>query len=525
MARHEVAWVDRDTLIVGTDFGPGSVGLGGYGRILKLWKRGESLDHTQVIHEGQETDVNNYPYTIVRPEGNYHFIHKLRGTQSLDMFFVSPEGAVTPLPMPTGCVGWRGLIGLLDGRAIFYLTETWEVGDNRFDPDSLVAVMLEDLLAGMPERSAELVLAPDPALAMDLLIGGTDVSREHIVVAGLRDADGCLMRIGRDGDKWKAEEIEVPTASSVRVVGTCQMQDVFVYSTESYLKPRRVVAMRNGASTTLDEDAVSTSVDNLVCEKMFATSADGTRVPYFIVRPRGLATNGLAPTILSAYGGAGLTIPRSFIGNSAEHHSSLLRHGGVLAFGCIRGGGEYGARWHRSALQDKRHKQFEDVKAIAEDLFARGITSSQHLGFEGASYGGLLASIMLTRYPALFAAVSPVAPITDLINIKRLPFGNAVVGELGDPDDPKMREYLLGYSPFQVAASEPAYPPCLILTSRTDQQAPPGHARRFAAKLLDLGQPLVFFEAESGGHGGAAGDARFEQTALQALFFLKNLGA
>ncbi|OIQ81350.1 prolyl endopeptidase [mine drainage metagenome] len=259
-----------------------------------------------------------------------------------------------------------------------------------------------------------------------------------------------------------------------------------------------------------------------VAEQRFARSQDGTRVPYFLVRPRDLAFDGTAPTLLYGYGGFEISLTPGYSGSLGR---SWLARGGVYAVANIRGGGEYGPRWHQEALRENRHRAYEDFAAVARDLVTTHVTSPAHLGVQGGSNGGLLMGNMLVHYPELVGAVVIQVPLLDMSRYSHLLAGASWMAEYGDPDDPAQWEFIRTFSPYHLVDPDRQYPPVLFTTSTRDDRVHPGHARKMAALLLAAGKDVLSYENIEGGHGGAATNAQSAfMSALAYAFLWKRLG-
>ncbi|WP_344244599.1 prolyl oligopeptidase family serine peptidase [Isoptericola hypogeus] len=263
--------------------------------------------------------------------------------------------------------------------------------------------------------------------------------------------------------------------------------------------------------------------DGMVVAQHFATSDDGTRVPYFVVgredlvRPADPSVPGTAPTLLYGYGGFEIPLLPGYSGLVGR---SWLAGGGVYVVANIRGGGEYGPAWHQAALRSSRHKAYEDFAAVARDLMARGVTSPRHLGAQGGSNGGLLAGNMLTQYPELFGAVVIQVPLLDMKRYSHLLAGASWMAEYGDPDSDDW-EFVRTFSPYHLFDAGRSYPPVLFTTSTKDDRVHPGHARKLAALMLAAGKDVTSYENVEGGHGGAANNAQAAHMAALAWTFLR----
>jgi prolyl oligopeptidase len=255
-------------------------------------------------------------------------------------------------------------------------------------------------------------------------------------------------------------------------------------------------------------------------EQHFATSKDGTRVPYFLVRPKDLKFDGKAPTLLYGYGGFTVSMTPSYSGSIGK---AWLEQGGVYALANIRGGGEYGPRWHQAALKANRHKAYEDFAAIADDLVARKITAPRHLGTMGGSNGGLLMGNMLTQYPEKFGAIVVQVPLLDMKRYSHLLAGASWMAEYGDPDTSDW-DFIKTFSPYHLFDAKKDYPATLFTTSTKDDRVHPAHARKMMALMEAAGKDVRYYENIEGGHGGAANNAQAaHMNALSYTFLWQQL--
>ena len=232
-----------------------------------------------------------------------------------------------------------------------------------------------------------------------------------------------------------------------------------------------------------------------------ATSADGTRIPYFVVHKDDIPMDGSNPTILYGYGGFESSL---LPGYSATVGKLWLERGGVYVTANTRGGGEFGPRWHEAALQENRQRAHEDFQAVALDLEARLITSQPKLGIMGGSQGGLFMGAMLTQRPDLINAAVIQVPLFDMLRFHKLLAGASWIAEYGNPDVPVERAWIQQYSPYQNLRAGRPYPEVFIHTSTKDDRVHPGHARKAAARLEELGYPVLFYENTDGGHAAGA---------------------
>jgi len=265
---------------------------------------------------------------------------------------------------------------------------------------------------------------------------------------------------------------------------------------------------------------------SFVTEQKFATANDGTQIPYFMVRPKGLEFDGQRPTLLYAYGGfensstPGYTFP---IGNS-PNMTSWLEAGGTLVVANIRGGGEFGPKWHQAALKEKRQVAFDDMIAVAEHLIETGLTTPRHLGAMGRSNGGLLMGAMLTQRPDLFNAIVVGVPLLDMLRYHKLLAGASWIAEYGDPDVPEEAAWISEWSPYQKMGELESYPEVLFYSSTRDDRVHPGHGRKMAARMRELGHSFLYYENIEGGHAGSSDlNQRAFMDSLQITYLMQKL--
>jgi prolyl oligopeptidase len=239
-----------------------------------------------------------------------------------------------------------------------------------------------------------------------------------------------------------------------------------------------------------------------VVEQLEARSPDGTRVPYFVVHRKDAPLDGSTATLLTAYGG--------FQASETPYYSAMigklwLERGGALVLANIRGGGEFGPKWHEAGLTTKRQVIYDDFAAVAKDLIARKLTSPRRLGIRGGSNGGLLMGVELNQHPELWGAVVIEVPLLDMIRIAKIAAGASWQGEYGDVDaDPKVMAFWKKLSPYQNLKAGVQYPPPFVFTTTRDDRVGPQHARKYAARMEELKLPFYYFENTEGGHGEGA---------------------
>ncbi len=507
-AKGGLGWIDQDSVYVYTDFGDGSMTESGYPRVVKRWKRGTPLASAQVVYEGKPDDMYIAAMHDDTPGFERDFVSRTLAFYNDELYLVGRDGKLSKVDVPNSANKsvkrqWLTL----------ELREPWTVGGRTYAAGSLLAAKFDEFMAG--ERQFEVLFAPTERSSL----AGSTWTRSHLVLNVLEDVKNRLSVLTPGADGWARSEFTGAPAFGtlgVSAVDSDQSDAVWLTATD-YLTPTTLsMATIGQAPEVLKSMPAFFDASNSVIEQHFATSADGTRVPYFLVRPKDLKADGKAPTLLYGYGGFEISLTPGYSGGLGR---AWLSRGGVYAVANIRGGGEYGPRWHQAALKANRHKAYEDFAAVAQDLVRRGITSPQHLGVQGGSNGGLLTGNMLTQYPELFGAVVVQVPLLDMKRYNKLLAGASWMAEYGNPDTADW-EFIRTFSPYHLFDAKKEYPPVIFLTSTRDDRVHPGHARKMAAMMIEAGKDVTYYENIEGGHGGAANNAQAAHMSALAYAFL-----
>ncbi|GAA5101655.1 prolyl oligopeptidase family serine peptidase [Nocardia iowensis] len=501
-AKSEMRWIDIDSVYVGTDFGPGSLTDSGYPRIAKRWHRGTDLAEAVTVFEGEPGDVAVSAGYDRTPGYERHFIGRATDFFNEEVYLLEDDGTLRHLDVPTDASeSWY------KDWLLVRLKSPWEVGGSTYPAGALLAMNFEKFLSGA--REFEVIFTPDEHTSLH----GYGWTENHLLLITLEDVQTKLYVVTPGAAGWRRESLaDTPPMATTSVMNLDPLEggDEFMLTTSGFTTPATLLASSVGGSTEqLKQEPGFFDADGIETEQFFATSADGTMVPYFVIRHRDRkGTPG--PTVMSGYGGFEVSRTPAYSGASGM---GWLERGGTWVMTNIRGGGEYGPQWHTSVQKANRHKVYEDFAAIAKDLVARGITTADQLGAVGGSNGGLLMGVMLTRYPELFGAIVCQVPLLDMKRYHLLLAGASWIAEYGDPDKPEEWEYISKYSPYQNVRADVAYPPILLTTSTRDDRVHPGHARKMAALLEEQGHEFWYHENIEGGHGGAADN---KQSAFQA---------
>ncbi len=507
-AKGGLGWIDQDTVYVYTDFGDGSMTESGYPRVVKRWKRGTPLEAAEVVYEGKADDMYIAAMHDDTPGFERDFVSRTIAFYNDELYLVGKDGKLAKLDVPNSANKsvkrqWLTL----------ELREPWTVGGRTYPAGSLLAANFDQFMAG--KRQFEVLFEPTERSSL----AGFTWTRSHLVLNVLEDVKNRLSVLTPGADGWARSEFAGAPAFGTLGVGAVDSDEsdaVWLTATD-YLTPTTLsMATIGQAPEVLKSMPAFFDAANSVIEQHFATSKDGTRVPYFLVRPKDLKADGKAPTLLYGYGGFEISLTPGYSGGLGR---AWLSRGGVYAVANIRGGGEYGPRWHQAALKANRHKAYEDFAAVAQDLVKRGITSPQHLGVQGGSNGGLLTGNMLTQYPELFGAVVVQVPLLDMKRYNKLLAGASWMAEYGNPDTADW-EFIRTFSPYHLFDAKKEYPPVIFLTSTRDDRVHPGHARKMAAMMIEAGKDVTYYENIEGGHGGAANNAQAAHMSALAYAFL-----
>jgi prolyl oligopeptidase len=499
-AKTQIGWEDENTVLVGTDFGDGSLTESGYPRLVKRWRRGKPLEDAATVYEGSSSDVAVAGYrdrtpgferTLVRRAVDFFNdeVHELRGDELIR------------IDAPTDAT-----VSTHRQWLLIELRTDWQRGDTIYKAGSLLAADYDEFVAGTAELSV--VFEPD----QHTFLNHYAWTRDRLVTVTLRDVAGLVEIVIPEG--WKAAPVpDIPANTNTVIVAADEMGDEIFLDSSGFDAPSRLLHGAAGAALEEIKSAPAFfDADDITVAQHFATSRDGTSIPYFVVGHRDVTEPG--PTLLGGYGGFEVARTPGYDGVLGR---LWLARGGTYVLANIRGGGEYGPAWHTQAMREGRHKVAEDFAAVADDLVTRGVTTVEQLGAQGGSNGGLLMGIMLTQYPELFGALVCSVPLLDMRRFHVLLAGASWMAEYGNPDDPADWEFIKKYSPYHHISADRRYPPLLITTSTRDDRVHPGHARKMTAALEAAGHQVRYYENIEGGHAGAADNA---QTAFRsALVF------
>lgn len=473
-------WLDADTLVVARDWSPGEVTASGYPYVLRtVNRRGE----TREVFRGQPSDVSVSAEVLRGEDGRGQGLVINRAVDFFrSEFTLWRDGKQVRLPLPLKAT----YQGSVQGRMIFTVKEDWK----GFRAGSVIALHRDD-----PGQAPELVFAPGPRQAVEEVA----VTAGLVTVNLLDDVKGAVEVFDLVGGRWTAERPPLPRDATFAIVSASETDDVLMISAEGFLEPPALwrVDAATGETTRIAALPARFNADGASVAQYWAVSSDGTRIPYFVVSPKGARRDGSTPTLMYGYGGFEIAKPPIYL---PEMGKLWLERGGAYVIANIRGGGEFGPAWHQSVMREKRQLAFDDFAAVARDLTARGLTSPRRLGIYGRSNGGVLTTVSMTQHPELWNAVVVESPLVDMLRYHKLSAGASWVGEYGDPDNPADAAFIARYSGYQNLRPGVAYPEAYITTNTRDDRVHPGHARKFAARLEALGVPYLYYEQTLGGH-------------------------
>ena len=510
-AKGELSWISRDEVLVSTDFGPGSLTESGYAREVRRWRRGTPMASASPVYAGLASDLGVSAVHDDTEGFERSLITRTLAFYNDELHLLAADGATVKLDAPNSASK-----SLHREWLLLELREPWAVAGKTYPAGALLAARLEAYQAG--QRDFTVLFSPDAHSSL----AGYSWTRHHLLVNVMEDVKNRIEVFTPGAQSWRRMPLEgAPKLGTVTVRAVDdQNSDQYFLSVADFLTPSTLMLgnAAAGAPQALKSTAAFFDASGLHASQRFARSRDGTQVPYFIVGPRDMPLDGSHPTLLYGYGGFEISLTPSYSGAVGR---AWLTQGGVYVVANIRGGGEYGPRWHQAALRENRLRAYEDFAAVAEDLIARKVTQPARLGIQGGSNGGLLMGNMTVLYPPLFGAVVCQVPLLDMKRYNKLLAGASWMAEYGNPDEPEDWAFIQHFSPYQNLRAEAHYPPVLFETSTRDDRVHPGHARKMMARMEQQGHEVWYYENIEGGHGGAADNAQRAHMQALAYTFLR----
>ncbi len=510
-AKGGMDWIDINTVMVATTYEAPAT-TSGYSRQVKIWKRGTDLKDATLLYEGQETDVGTWGGTFHTKERVYQLV-----TQATTFYtskkLVVENGELITLDVPDDA----SFSGFFKENVIMELKSDWTVEDKTYRQGAVISIPYNDLIKG--GKNFTVIIQPDEKSS----VSSVRNTKNRVLVNMLTNVKSELFAYTLEDGKWIKEQVDAPDFGTISIGSTDRNSDQYFFYFSNFLNP----------STQYLADAVTGEVkkvqslpaffeaDKYKVKQFFATSKDGTKIPYFVVSSKSIKLDGKNPTLLYAYGGFEVSVRPNY---SATTGTGWLENGGVYVLANIRGGGEFGPKWHQAGLKENRQRVYDDFAAVAEDLIDKKITSSDHLGIMGGSNGGLLVGVAFTQRPDLYNAVVCAVPLLDMKRYSKLLAGASWMGEYGDPDKPEEWAYIKEYSPYHNLSKAGEYPKVFFYTSTRDDRVHPGHARKMVAKMKDMGHEVFYFENTEGGHAAATtNEQRAKMNAMVYSYLLMQL--
>jgi prolyl oligopeptidase len=515
-SKQTAAWEDRNAIIASREWTAGELTESGYPFVVKRLRRGQPLSAAVEVFRGKTSDVSVEVRSLSDARG-----HEALVIQRGVTFFESENSLLTPSgARKLGLPKKASIVELFDGQLIVKLDEDWPAAGARFTQGMLVSIDLAQAIAKPEDLRPTIVFAPTARQSVEDVSG----TKTGLVVTMLDNVRGraSLFTRARDG-AWTSAAIALPDNTAVDVGDTSPHTATAYLSVAGFLQPQTQWRVDGNQAKAQPLRSLPAQFDGShdEVEQFEATSSDGTKIPYFIVHPKGMALDGTHPTILYAYGGVAVSEAPRYLGTMGK---LWLERGGVYVLANIRGGGEFGPAWHEAGLKTRRQIIYDDFAAVGRDLISRGVTSTRHLGIMGGSNGGLLMGVEMTEHPDLWNAVDIQVPLLDMLRFEQIAAGASWVGEYGSVSNPDERAFLARISPYNNLHRDVKYPLALVWTTTKDDRVGPQHARKFAARLSEYGIPYYYYEVIEGGHGAGANlKERAHTNAVEYVYFSRQL--
>jgi len=515
--KHRVAWLDENTLLISSEWHKGELGRTGYPYIVKRLKRGQPLSAAVEIYRGKPEDGGYGVRPVVLRDGQNRtlaYIVRPLDTYRSETYVLTPKG-VRKVAIPEK----NSFSDLVDGQVISQLDQDWAPAGagKTFAAGSLVALNLAQLKSDPAHPKPRLIYAPGPREALQ----GVSSSKNVLIVSTLDNVRGrtLLFKPGASG-KWTHTTMDLPDNSTLFVADASSTDDQALIGVTNFLTPPSLYLAdaASGAAHRIMAQPAKFDASNLVVDQREAASSDGTKIPYFIVHRRDMKLDGNNPTLIYAYGGFQSAQTPTYSGTRGK---LWMEKGGVYVLANIRGGSEFGPKWHEAGLGVRRQIIYDDFAAVARDVIATKVSSPRRLGIEGGSNGGLLAGVEFVQHPDLWNAALIEVPLLDMIRISKIAAGASWEGEYGSVEkDPAVRAFWEKTSPYQNLKKGAAYPEPFIFTTTKDDRVGPVHARKFAARMEEYGLPFYYYENTEGGHAAGANLKQAAHTAALEMVYL-----
>ena len=512
-SKGDMSWIDEDSVFVYADFGEGTLTESGYPRVVKLWKRGTPMSEATTVYEGKVEDLYISGYHDDSPGFERNFVSRAIEFYEDELYWLSDDRKLHKVDVPNSCMKT-----VFQEHLFLELRKPWEFKGKTYKAGSLLVSSFDEFMKG--ESALTLVFEPTDSSTL----ASFSPTKDHVILNVMEDVKNRVYVLTQTDAGWKREPLAMSGDGDSKGEGILKVSvsavdpdhsNAYWMTASDYLTPTTLYYGELGNEPEqLKQLAPLYDASGLVATQHFATSKDGTKVPYFMVAPQNAKMDGTNPTLLYGYGGFEVSLTPSY---NASVGRAWTSQGGVYVVANIRGGGEYGPRWHQAALKQNRLRAYEDFAAVGQDLIDRGVTSTERLGIQGGSNGGLLVGNMVALYPELFSAAVCQVPLLDMRRYHLLLAGASWMAEYGNPDEGDQWSFIQTYSPYQNIKPDTKYPSVLFTTSTKDDRVHPGHARKMMAKMMEQGHDVSYYENIEGGHGGAANNK--QRAYMQALAY------
>jgi prolyl oligopeptidase len=509
-AKGEAVWLDKNTLLLASAFGEGMMTSSGYPRTTRIWSRGSDVADAQIVCEANYRSMGLWPY-LDRTQNTetIHFNERLNFYETV-LRIGDRTGPKFKLKLPLDIE-----YGIHRDWLAVKCRSAWTTGGRSYPQDTLLGTNLSAFVQGKPNWQVLFSPSDHRALRSFRWVGGK-------LLLSILDELVPTFKLTDPSHEWASRELLKLSNISVGNIWPLDVEQNesngdLVADVEGPTTPPSFLLWENAKNwQVLRRGPEVFFTDGLAVSRHEAISADGEHVPYVQIGPH--EQGGEAPVHLSGYGGFGAPELPHY---RAELGKLWLERGGTCIVANIRGGGEFGTRWHDAGRRDRKHVSHDDFAAVASDLVARGITSSKRIAASGHSNGGLLIANMMVRYPDRFGALFCTTPLTDMRRYAKLLAGASWIAEFGDPNDSDDWTFLQTYSAYHLAKPGQFYPPILFATNRKDDRVHPSHARKMAAKLQAMGYEAYLYEVATGGHGVGKDHKEHAEFMALGLAFLR----
>ena len=523
VSRAFAVWLGPDQVLIAHTLYGSPTTAAGWGATVRIWRRGEPLEAAKSVFQAAASDAILQLHALGQGPARRAVVLRVIDYSTFEMTVITPSGKLIPLDLPKHLKPF-GVLANTDHDLIVQLAEDATVGGKHYGAETLLSVDTSNAgqVAGVQE-----IYTPRAGEYLSDTVFGVTATRAGVHFVVTRGLVPHVLSALHVGNGWTVhEDFAAAAGQSMRLRGgNPDGTDLIVQTTGLLTPTREEIWSPLSARTLVASEAPVMDTSKFVVEARSAISRDKTPIDYLLLRPRDTRAAVPTPTLMTGYGAFGITLQAGYFDYLVGGRSLALwlARGGALVIPAARGGGERGESWHRIAMRQHRQLSYDDFAAVAESLVKSGFTTPARFGIFGSSNGGLLAATMATQRPDLFGAVVSDVPLTDMLRFPKMGMGSAWTDEYGNPDKPEEAAALRAYSPLHNVRANVKYPPFLITISTEDNRVGPGHARKLAARLLEVGTHVYFIEDEEGGHGVSEALERPDILAARMTFLIDTL--